>query len=103
MSGLVVRYYYGFNKKTLYLHRNNANYIYKGFLSDGEGRGEDFFFRLQKAYFQRVKGKVKKASKNSQLKVLNTGIKGLLLHPQQRISSLKDWQVIKRFRIRNHF
>jgi hypothetical protein len=34
-------------------------------------------------------------SKNSELKVLFTAIKSLLLHPQQRISSVEEWQVIK--------
>ena len=52
----------------------------------GLGRGKNF--PIQKAYFQRVKPNVKKRVKKRVLKVLINGIKSLLLHPQQRISSL---------------
>jgi hypothetical protein len=56
----------------------------------GEGRRAEKNFPLQKAYFQRVKSSVKKTTKNSELKVLFNGMKGLLLHPQQAISSVED-------------
>jgi hypothetical protein len=52
-------------------------------------------FLVQKSYFQRVKASIKKTLKKRQLKVLFNAIKSVVLHPQQQISSVEEWQVIK--------